>query len=197
MAELDRRSLTAHQMELAQPVPQVPNADPGAQVEVAKQLDAAARFARSVPRARDATRLGYVLTLAPERGSGAHWTRWALVNCQFDPAQPSEILYDGVGPDASIVALSYLVVHRGGPPRGFADPNARWHQHFGLCVVHGALVDRIQCDRGGRILDGRDLWMLHAWVVPEWPNAWGTFVPLNPARLESGVSVEAHAAPTP
>ncbi len=184
-------------MELAQPVPQVPNGDAHARAKLAAQLDAAAGFARSVPHARDATRLGYALTLAPERGSGAHWTRWASVNCRFDPSQPSEILYDGVGPDAAIVALSYLVVHRGGPPRGFADPNAQWHQHFGLCLVHGALVDRMQCGHGGRILDGRDLWMLHAWVVPAWPNSWGIFVPLNPSRLESGVSAEPHAPHPP
>ena len=183
-------------MELAQPVPQVPNEDPRAQATVIAQLAAAARFARSVPHARDATRRGYVLTLAPERGSGAHWTRWDRVTCRFDPARPSEILYEGVGSDASIVALSYLVVHHGGPPHGFADPNARWHQHFGLCLVRGALVDRIQCRGSGHILDGRDLWMLHAWVVPEWPNPWGTFVPLNPSRLESGVSIEAHAQTT-
>jgi hypothetical protein len=193
LPRLDRLSLSHRQMEIAKPVRQIPIRDAAARARVGEQLAAARRFAASVHRVRDVRRQGYVLTLPPERGSGAHWTRWDLVNCHFDPARPSEVLTDGAGGDARVVALSYLVVHRGGPPKGFADPNARWHRHFGLCVVHGALVDRDRCRRRGRLLDGRDLWMLHAWVVPGWSNPWGTFAPLNPNRLEPGVAAEAHA----
>ena len=68
-------------------------------------------------------------------------------------------------------------------------------EHFALCLVRGALVDRSRCREHGRLLDGRDLWMLHAWVVPEWSNPWGTFAPLNPRRVDAGVAGEAHAHP--
>ena len=55
----------------------------------------------------------------------------------FDPAKPSELLYDGTRPDSKIVGLSYLVFHPGGAPEGFAGPNDHWHQHNangGLCL---------------------------------------------------------------
>jgi hypothetical protein len=185
---LDRLSLAHRQMELMRRPRRVPIVDPAARRTARRQLAAARRFARHVRRVRDARRLGYVLTLAPEVGSGAHWTRWDLVNCHVDPGRPAEVLTDGVRDDARVVALSYLTVRRGAPPATFADPNARWHQHFALCLVRGALVDRSRCRGRGRLLDGRDLWMLHAWVVPGVPNPWGTFAPLNPRLMESSRS---------
>ena len=188
LPRLDRLSLSAHQMELARPVRQLAIADGSVRRRLARQIDAARRFAAAVPTVREAKRRGYVLTLAPEAGSGAHWTDWSLVNCRFQAGRPSQILTAGTADDARVVALSYLVVKRGGPPRGFAGPNARWHRHFGLCLVEGRLRDRRDCAAAGRLLDGRDLWMLHAWVVPDWENPWGIFVPLNPRRLAAAAT---------
>ena len=39
---------------------------------------------------------------------GAHYTNFGLVGT-FNPAAPSELLYDGTTPDSKIVGLSYLV----------------------------------------------------------------------------------------
>ena len=66
---------------------------------------------------------------------GAHYTNIGLVP-GFDPAKPSELLFDGTAPDSKIVGLSYLTLHPGGAPDGFAGPNDHWHQHNangGLC----------------------------------------------------------------
>jgi hypothetical protein len=116
---------------------------------------------------------------------GAHYTNYSLVG-HFDPAHPSELLYDGTTPDAHIVGLSYLVWHPGGPPPGFAGPNDVWHQHNangGLClrggqVVGGESMSAKTCEiigghKAGKLL--ADVWMVHAWVAPGWECSWGVF----------------------
>ncbi len=116
---------------------------------------------------------------------GAHYTNMRYV-ASFDPANPSELLFDGTTPDAKIVGLSYLVWHPGGPPAGFAGPNDHFHQHNangGLClaggtVVGGENVSAAQCAaRGGTKSAGlmKDVWMEHAWVAPGWECSWGVF----------------------
>lgn len=57
-----------------------------------------------------------------------------------------------------------------------------WHRHFGLCFDRDGALEREHvpgpgsCD--GTWLNGSDLWMLHAWVVPGHANPDGLFVPL-------------------
>jgi hypothetical protein len=41
------------------------------------------------------------------------------------------------------------------------------------------VANRLACP--GTWLNGSDLWMLHAWVVPDVPNPAGRFAPGNPA----------------
>lgn len=115
---------------------------------------------------------------------GAHYTNTGLVP-KFDPAAPSELLYDGDTPDAKIVGLSYLILHKGGPPAGFAGPNDLWHQHNangGLClnpqgIVVGAESTSVaDCvARGGKKIPLDNIWMVHDWVVPGWECGWGVF----------------------
>jgi hypothetical protein len=115
---------------------------------------------------------------------GAHYTNTGLVS-KFDPAAPSELLYDGTTPDAKIVGLSYLVFHKPGPPEGFTGPNDRWHQHNangGLCLNRQAVVignedtTPKQCAAmGGRKVPLDDVYMLHDWIVPGWECSWGVF----------------------
>jgi hypothetical protein len=153
------------------------------------RLDAELAGAREVverlPHARAARDAGYVLASRALPGIGAHWVKWSLVGEPFDPARPAMLLTDGNGPDAPVVGLSYFV-RSPDAPSGFRDAGAPWHQHAGLCIVRGRLVaesmtSRDDCAGGdGQLLPGRDLWMLHAWVVPDHANPWGTFAPLNP-----------------
>jgi hypothetical protein len=115
---------------------------------------------------------------------GAHYTNTGLVS-KFDPAAPSEVLFDGTAPDSKIVGLSYLVFHLNGPPEGFTGPNDRWHQHNfngGLCLNRESVVignentTPKQCAaRGGRKVPLDDVYMLHDWIVPGWECSWGVF----------------------
>jgi hypothetical protein len=173
---------------------------------VAEQLSraAAARRRAELTRARRAAaglrtvaaalRAGYVPTGGSTGdGEGVHFTNWLLVNCRFDPAHPSQLLYDGSTANAPLVAFSYYVVSDGRPPTGFTGPADLWHRHFGICVRGGQMLDRLEpqghetlgsCQaQGAEVLDGRDLWMLHAWVVPAWPNRSGVFAALNPKLI--------------
>jgi hypothetical protein len=158
------------------------------------ELDRARLAAAQLGTVARALAAGYVPTGGSEGdGDGVHFTNWSLVTCRFDPAHPSQLLYDGSTADAPLVAFSYYLVSAHTPPSGFAGDADRWHRHFGICVRGGAMLDRLRPQghetlrscraAGGRVLDGRDLWMLHAWVVPRWTNRLGVFAPLNPELM--------------
>ncbi|MEY2588137.1 MAG: hypothetical protein QOJ67_121 [Acidimicrobiaceae bacterium] len=157
---------------------------------MALQLQQAA--ARTVvdkyPTAADAMAAGYQRSTVYVPCIGAHYTNIGLVG-KFDPAAPSELLYDGSDGNARIVGLSYLVLHPGGAPEGFAGPNDRWHQHnangglcFGKAGVIGAesLTPEECAARGGQKRELADIWMVHDWVVPGWECSWGAFAPECP-----------------
>jgi hypothetical protein len=115
---------------------------------------------------------------------GAHYTKISLVG-KFDPAAPSELLFDGTKPDSRVIGLSYLIFHPGGMPDGFSGPNDVWHQHSsngGLClnregvVVGGEQTSPEECKRrGGRKNELKDIWMVHDWVAPGYDCSWGVF----------------------
>lgn len=147
------------------------------------QMAQAAAVARKYPTVKDAEAAGYELSTVYVPCIGAHFTNFRLA-AKFDPAHPSELLYDGTGPNNKIVGLSYLVWHRNGPPPGFEGPNDRWHQHNangGLCLKGGVVIGseastRQQCAAaGGHKTLLQDVWMVHAWVVPGTSCDWGVF----------------------
>ncbi len=155
--------------------------------EEAAQLQAEQTIARGVavkyPTVALAEAAGYSKSTPYVPCIGAHYTNTRLAG-RFDPAAPSELLYDGTNPDSKIVGLSYLVFHRGGAPEGFTGPNDRWHQHNlngGLCLKGGVVIgsesmSKAQCTAagGGKVaLD--DIWMLHDWTVPGFECTWGVF----------------------
>jgi hypothetical protein len=156
-----------------------------AERETLIQQQAAARsVADKYPTVAAAEAAGYRKSTVYVPCIGAHYTNTALVG-RFDPAAPSELLFDGTNPESKIVGLSYLIFHRGGPPEGFAGPNDMWHQHNangGLCLNAQALVignestSKKECERrGGRKAKLDDIWMVHDWVVPGWECGWGVF----------------------
>jgi hypothetical protein len=138
----------------------------------------------------EAARLGYVRAAAPGSGVGTHWVLWTQIARPFDPARPAMLLFDERREPASLVGYSYWL-QSDQVPDGFAGPFDEWHQHNGYCVVNG-WVDREnvasaeQC--AGRFLAGGDLWMLHAWVVPGFPNPNGRFAVFHPALCPSSSS---------
>ena len=151
---------------------------------LAAQQEQARAVAAKYPTVADAQRAGYRMSTPYVPCIGAHYTNIALAG-QFDPAKPSELLYDATAPTAHIVGLSYLVYHPGGAPEGFAGPNDVWHQHTfngGLCVDAGGVVvgaestTPARCQAiGGTKIPLTDIWMLHDWVVPGFECSWGVF----------------------
>jgi hypothetical protein len=147
------------------------------------QMTAARTVIDKFPTVKDAEAAGYHKSTVYVPCIGAHYTNVSKVG-QFDPSQPSELLYDGTNPGSKIVGLSFLVLHPGGAPDGFAGPNDHWHQHNangGLCLKGGLVVGgeestKAECEaRGGRKTVLTDIWMVHAWVVPGFECSWGVF----------------------
>ena len=148
----------------------------------AQQAQARTVIAR-YPTVTEAEAAGYMRSTAYVPCIGAHYTNVAHV-AVFDPANPSELLYDGTQPDSKLVGLSFLVLHPGGAPDGFAGPNDRWHQHNvngGLCfgtggVIGGEAMTKDECAAiGGKKRELTDIWMVHDWIVPGWECSWGVF----------------------
>ena len=151
-------------------------------ITLEQQQDLARTVAVRYPTLADAKKGGYFpsTTYVPCIGTHVTNTRYAL---KFDPANPSELLYDGTAPESKIVGLSFLVFSPSGPPAGFAGDNDFWHTHStngGLCmkgVVIGAeSMSKEECERlGGRKIGLKGVYMVHDWIVPGWECTWGVF----------------------
>jgi hypothetical protein len=154
------------------------------QVKLIEEQKQARSVIEKYPTVADAEADGYRKSTAYIPCIGAHYTKISLV-AKFDPAAPSELLFDGTEPDSEIIGLSYLIFHPGGMPDGFSGPNDVWHQHSsngGLClnpagvVVGGEQTSPEECERrGGRKNALKDIWMVHDWVSPGWDCSWGVF----------------------
>lgn len=155
--------------------------DPATRALLGQQLTTARAAAMRYPTVAVAEAAGYRKVTGYLPCIGAHYIKTSLVDGTFDPAQPEMLLYDSTRPDGQIVGLSYYVISGSTPPEGFAGPNDTWHQHIGLCVKYGVVIGpenwtEAHCERaGGFKADGSSAWMVHAWVVPGWESAWGTF----------------------
>lgn len=186
------------------PAPQQP-IDEATRVALQAQQGQARAVAAKYPTVADAEAAGYRKSTVYVPCIGAHYTNTGLA-VRFDPAAPSELLYDGTAPTSRIVGLSYLVYHPGGAPDGFAGPNDVWHQHNfngGLCIDRSGVVvgaestTKAQCEaRGGRKVPLDNIWMVHDWVVPGWECSWGVFASECP-ELGGRVGGTAYDAPDP
>jgi hypothetical protein len=164
------------------PTAQVPLTESARQQLEAEQAQARA-VALKYPTVADAVAAGYRESTVYVPCIGAHYTNTSLV-ASFNPATPSELLYDGTRPNSKIVGLSYLVFHPGGAPTGFAGANDRWHQHNlngGLCMKGGLVIgaestSKSACEQeGGQKIALDDIWMVHDWIVAGWECSWGVF----------------------
>lgn len=153
-----------------------------------KELATARKVALTYPTAADAMKAGWhrVTTYVP--GIAAHYMNFGLVDDKFQLTKPEMILYDGNGPDAHVVGLSYYLIHDGSlePTQGFTGANDHGHRHIGLCVGKGGVIGDStttveECAaRGGVKDDGSKAWMSHAWVVPGCESPWGVFSAASP-----------------
>jgi hypothetical protein len=156
---------------------------------LAEELELARETALSYPTAQDAMDDGYRLVAPYLPGIASHFIKGQLIDGVFEIDKPEMLLYDGNGPDAKIVGLSYYIYHRGDtkPMQGFTGENDTAHRHLGLCsapgggVIGDSQTTPEECEaRGGSKSDGSAGWMSHAWVVPGCESPWGVFSAATP-----------------
>jgi hypothetical protein len=152
------------------------------QVVFDEQWNAAVAAVPLLDTVEEAAAAGYTLASFTAPGVGVHWVKWSLVDRPFDPTAPSMLLFDARSDPPAVAGFSYWL-RSDVEPEGFAGANDTWHRHSGICVVNG-WVDREEVgapgECAGSYFGGRDLWMLHAWVVPDRKNRWGEFATTNP-----------------
>ena len=165
--------------------------------DLRKTLEAQLALAtRAVPRyntLEEAKAAGYVQASGNNDGAGTHWVKWSLVDRPFDIEKPSMLLFEELerGKSPELIAFSYWVASPD-RPEGFAGDTDEWHRHVGMCFENGWLreenIPRDACD--GDWVNGLDLWMLHAWVVPGLENQYGQFAVVNPLLCERTCGLE-------
>ena len=155
---------------------------------LAAQLAAAGAMVEDYNTIAEVEANGYAQASKGVDGVGMHWVKWSLVDRPFDPTAPSMLLFEeiksGQGPE--LVGFSYWVSSTD-EPDGFAGDTDAWHQHYGLCFESGWLITEDIPDRGscaGDWINGSDLWMLHAWIVPGMENRNGQFAAVNQRLCE-------------
>ncbi len=156
--------------------------------ELKAQLALATAAASRYNTAEEASSAGYVPISPYVDGVGSHWTKWSLVDQPFDIERPSQLLFEeirsGAGPE--LVGFSYWVLSDE-EPEGFVGMSDQWHRHLGLCFENNMLLtegnaDASTCD--GDWINGDNIWMLHAWIVPGMENRFGVFHSVNPLLCE-------------
>ena len=164
--------------------------------ELRRQLASARRRAVALMSLRQLADADYYVGSYYSAGIGSHYINWPLLDEPFRPDAPTMVLVDtSPGHIPRLAGFSYWVRSETAP-EGFAGDADQWHTHRGMCFVDDVLADEdvpSPAECAGTWLDGRDLWMLHAWVVPGYENPDGVFAPRNrnlcpPRRGSDGVA---------
>lgn len=155
---------------------------------LADELALARTVALALPTAQDAMDAGYFQVTRYGPGIGAHYMHFGYLDGVFEIGKPEMLLYDGNGPEASIVGLSYMIQASpdAEPTQGFTGSNDTSHRHVGLCiagtmVVGDSTTTPEECAAlGGVKSEGGAGWMNHVWVIPGCESPWGVFSAANP-----------------
>jgi hypothetical protein len=170
------------------PQPWIAMTDPAECDQLRSELATAREVALRYPTAADATAAGWTRVTGYVPGIAAHYMKFSYVDGEFDVSEPEMLLYDGNGPDAAMVGLSYYLIHHSDtePTQGFTGPNDHFHRHVGLCIgIGGVIGDSTmtaeECAAiGGRKAAGEGGWMNHVWIVPGCESPWGMFSGASP-----------------
>ncbi len=170
------------------PQPWVAMTDPAECEQLRSELATAREVALRFPTAADATAGGWTRVTGYVPGIAAHYMKFSSVDGTFDLSEPEMLLYDGDGPDASMVGLSYYLIHNSDtePTQGFTGPNDHFHRHVGLCIGAGGVIGDSTMSAedcaaiGGRKAAGSGGWMNHVWIVPGCESPWGMFSGASP-----------------
>lgn len=170
---------------------------------LAGELAEAKEVAASYPTIADAEAAGYRKVTTYYPGIAAHYMNFDYVDGTFELDKPEMLLYDGDGPTAAVVGLSYYIVREGDeePAEGFTGNNDHYHRHVGLCIKDGVVAagsgtSEEDCGAlGGRKSDGTAGWMSHVWIAPGCESDWGVFSGANPSLKVRGLDTEAPIEP--
>jgi hypothetical protein len=183
--------------------------------EVALQFDQAKAYAQQYPTLGAAEAAGFRSTFAFIPGMGTHHGRGSItpelladpafnrqdpvipnsiIDDVFDPAQPEFLQYNGNGPDAKLVGLSYYVrTTTGKPPEGFAGNNDWWHHHPTLCLRPTTAqafavntTDSGCASQGGVNVHMGNYYMLHVWVQDSLEYVGDIHAPMHPCITANG-----------
>ena len=168
--------------------PEMVDLSPAEADELDAQLALATAAAARYDTVGEASAAGYVPISPYVDGVGAHWTKWSQVDQPFDIERPSQLLFEeitwGAGPE--LVGFSYWVFSHE-EPEGFVGMTDQWHRHLGLCFENDRLTTENNPDPSacnGDWINGDNIWMLHAWIVPGMENRFGIFHSVNPRLCE-------------
>ena len=152
--------------------------------ELEAQMTAARSVAEKYPTVKDAEAAGYFRSTPYVPCIGAHYTNFGLVGT-FDPAAPSELLYDGTTPDVQDRRAQLpRVQHPGGrradsPVRTTTGTSTTPTADSASAVRVWSGAKRSRARSAQRAAATRrcsqNIWMVHAWVVPGFECTWGTF----------------------
>lgn len=159
---------------------------------LSQHLDNANEYAQQWPTLGEAEAAGWIRTVNYATGMGTHHrspdSGVLPPPNVFDPDKPTYLQYDGNGPDAKLVGMSWYVRSGAMPPEGFPGDNDWWHVHPELCLSGGLVVRDGPCQPGdnGSTIDLSDYWMVHAWIVPGWSHKPDLFINHHPCLLPGG-----------
>ncbi len=182
---------------------------------VATSFDEAKAYAEQFPTLGSAEAAGFRSTFAFIPGMGTHHGLESIspellqdpsfdrrnpvipdsiIDETFDPSQPEFLQYNGNGPDAVLVGMSYYVRTTNGlPPEGFPGNNDWWHHHPTLCLrpataqAFAANTTDAQCtNQGGINLYMDDYYMLHLWLVDDLEYLADIHAPMHPCIKSTG-----------
>jgi hypothetical protein len=154
-------------------------------------FDKALKFAMQWPTRGQAEAAGWSANANYAAGMGTHHARGNPLQGAFDPTTPNFLQYDGNGPDAKLVGMSWYVNNGpDGPPAGFPGDNDWWHRHEYLCLssITGLIIFDGRCPAGvsGSTIYLGNMWLLHVWIVPGWEHRADVFVGHHPCLLPDG-----------
>jgi hypothetical protein len=156
------------------------------------QLDVVRRIIERYPTAAVAEKAGWHRATTNLKGIAAHYMRngvagFITIDDKFDVGDPEILLFDGEGPNAPIVGVSYLV--NGAAPAAFSGKWDVWHNHQAVCFAGGYVIGELgghadseinmtpqQCAaKGGTQFPIANLNMLHVWMKPGFASSAGVF----------------------
>jgi hypothetical protein len=183
---------------------------------VGRSFDQAKAFAEQFPTLGAAEAAGFRSTFGFIPGMGTHHGRGVVtpemladpnfdrdnpemptgsnVDGVFDPATPEFLQYNGNGPDAVLVGMSYYVrTDTNLPPAGLPGNNDWWHHHPTLCfrpataqAFAAAISDSSCASQGGINVKMDDYYMLHVWLVDDLEYHGDVHAPMPPCIKSTG-----------